>query len=278
MIGLGGAMFGGDESSSLLFPVVLTSHLVKDAVLARRYEFEASGARQEITLAEYFGQSDPDLLREALGSVTDITTDNKTGHIRVAVETKYPELSQQIVQEYLAQLEIYNNEKRRSTAGENAKYLAEQLEETQKSLLAAEDSLRDFRSANMNWAATTNPDILRETARLERQVNVNLATYRGLQEQYQIARLEAQKDIPIVRILDRPSLPTQKSSPHRLMTLVAVTLLTGFLTVLIVILAGQITTKDRGLTFVQLKNDVRVAFPRTIQIYGRVKTRITEKV
>ena len=51
--------------------------------------------------------------------------------------------------------------------------------------------------------------------RLKRDIEINSQTYLLLREQYEMARLTAQKDVPIVRILDMPSLPTLKSSPRR---------------------------------------------------------------
>ena len=51
--------------------------------------------------------------------------------------------------------------------------------------------------------------------RHKRNIEINSQTYLLLREQYEMARLTAQKDVPIVRILDMPSLPTLKSSPRR---------------------------------------------------------------
>ena len=89
-------------------------------------------------------------------------------------------------------------------------------------LAASEDSLESFQSLNRDWYASSNPEILKALGRLKRDVEINNQTYSLLREQYEMARLAAQKDIPIVRILDSPSLPTLKSSPLRMVIIILV--------------------------------------------------------
>ena len=47
-----------------------------------------------------------------------------------------------------------------------------------------------------------------------------LNTFLFLKNQYDLAKLAAQKDIPIVRILDNPSLPLIKSGPQKFMIII----------------------------------------------------------
>ncbi|MDX9856800.1 MAG: Wzz/FepE/Etk N-terminal domain-containing protein [candidate division Zixibacteria bacterium] len=272
LVGLGGGIMPTGDNSSFLFPNILSSQLVRDAVLDRSYEVPECDSDPSLTLATYFGETNPDRLREKLAGITEVSTDSRTGQIRVSVETIYPTLSQQIVTAYVDNLERYNREKRASAARENATYLAGQLSSTQALLQAAEDSLRDFRNVNRDWAVTSNPDIMYELSRLQRSVNAHLAAYQILQENYQMAQFEAMKDVPIVRVLDEPSLPTEKSGPRRLLSLVAIALLSTVLsTIGVVAFAGASRKTDHHVVYRELRDTVAEAFPRSVRTVNRVR-------
>lgn len=54
-------------------------------------------------------------------------------------------------------------------------------------------------------------------ADLYRQVKVQEAVYELLTQQYELARIEEAKDIPVVRVIDAPAIPEKKSFPPRLL-------------------------------------------------------------
>ena len=212
--GFGGAG-SADENSSALYPSILNSDLVRDGVLDQTYEISSEGPDKEIRLNEYFEQEDPNQLRAALSRQTLISTHKKLGIVRLRVETTNRYLSQEILREYICQLEDYLNNKRRSRANENQTYLSNQLLTRSAELREAEDRLEQFMKSNRNWATSTDPELNLTLGRLKREVRLATETNLLLTQQMELARLEAQKDIPIVRLLDTPSLPTTKSGPSR---------------------------------------------------------------
>lgn len=279
LVGLNAPMMSSDENSSALFPVILQSNLVAEAVLEKEYTFTHRGKEQTLTLPEYFDQADPDRQRKALRDITTVRANQKTGEIALGVETAYPGFSQSILAEYIRELEDFNLNKRKSSAKENAEYLARQLADVQTELEAAEDRLEAYQLSNLDWAISSSPVIQKELGRLRRDVEVKSSTYSMLQQQYEMAKLDAQKDIPIVRLLDRPSLPTQKSGPFRRNMI----LMTGFISFCLI--AFAIIVWDiirRGVygrnkdDFDDFQNSLKEAFPRTEQLYKKIKTsRIT---
>jgi len=71
-------------------------------------------------------------------------------------------------------------------------------------------------------------------ADLYRKVKVQEAVYELLTQQYEIARIQEAKDIPVVNVIDSPGIPEKKSFPPRLLlalllTLVATGMTAGFL-------------------------------------------------
>jgi len=277
MTGLSAVLGSDDGSSSTFFPVILRSHLVRDSILARTFRFDDDGETVQLTMAEYLGIDDPDRLRQALADITAINSETRTGEITVAVETEYPELSQAVVQEYLRQLENYNLYSRCSEARERVRYLTRELDERRNSLAASEDALSAFQSRNRNWASTTDPGILMQLGRLKREVEIKSQTLAYLLQEFEAARLDAQKDVPVVRVLDQASLPTVKSGPHRTIT-VLLSAMISFLLVVVGIfvfdLAGQLLNSGNPEGRGEVRRQIAEAFPKTHRWYGSVKGRL----
>ena len=226
-----GSMGSTAENSSSLYPSILRSDLVRDGVLGKQYEINDESERRSLTLREYFKTEDPSEMRAALSKITSINEDKKLGIIDLNVETTSPHLSQAVLREHLAQLETYLRFKRRSQARENEAYLVVQQKARGEELTQAENSLQQFMQVNRNWNSSSDPQLQTELARFQRDIDVRAKTYLLLTQQLELSRLEVQKDIPIVRVLDEPSLPTVKSGPRRTFT----TLLVGCLTFLFVV-------------------------------------------
>ncbi len=280
LVGLSNNLGGVDENSSALYPVVLRSNLIVDAVLDDTYSFTHKSQPMTTTLSDYFGIENRDRLRQALREITTVNSDNPVGEINVGVETVYPALSQAILKNYLARLEDFNRNKRRSSARENEKYLSRQLVTVQEELHAAEDKLETFQKTNLDWAVSGSPEILKELGRLQREVSVKSATYTMLLQEDEMAKLDAQKDIPIVRILDEPSFPTVKSGPFRrnviLMSGILCFMLLSFALILIHLIR-QVGDGDNQGGYETLRQDFQEAFPRTRTALNRIRTIIVEK-
>ena len=279
LAGLGSAA-NGDENSSELFPVILRSRRVAEGILDKTFSFTHEGKHIELSCRKYLGHSDPDVLYDRLNAITSVSTSPATGVIGLEVETTYPGLSREIVQQYLHELEDFNLNKRRSGAGENERYLENQLKLIQGELEVTEDSLERFQNANRNWDTGSDPAILKTLGRLKRELQIKSGTYVFLSEQYTAAKLDARKDVPIVRILDEPSLPTMKSGPRRKMTI----LLSGVAAcmLMVLLLAGVEIVRTRARederdAYQNLRHDINQAFPKSAMAVNRVKKAISAK-
>lgn len=271
LAGLGGFALK-DQSSSELFPAILHSHLIRNAILNKEYSFTYKSKPMKLTLEQYFGLDNPDKLRKTLASITSINMDKKTGIIYIAVETKYPELSHAILNQYLTQLESFNRHKSRSRAKDNAQYLARQLKEMELELQQAEDKLEQFQQVNRDWASSSDPEIIKMLSRLQRDIELKSRTYLFLRQEYEIAKFDAQKDIPIVRILDKPSLPTEKSSPHRMLTIAVCGMASLFAALFFVVVFEALKKRSSGPdreSYQALRKDLQRTFPRVTRLVRR---------
>lgn len=275
LVGFTGSMTGADENSSSLFPVILKSNSIVDAVLARTYSTGQGPERDNVKLAEYYDQNNHDRLRRALRQSLRIKSNKQTGEIAISFETDYPWLSQVVLTEFLTQLEDFNLNKRQSSAHNNALYLEKQLEQNDTELSAAEDDLEAFRMANLNWASTSSPELLKEIGRLERNFQAKSSAYVVLTQQYELAKFEAQKDIPIIRILDHPSLPILKSGPFRRTMIILSFLIAAFLACFLIIVRDLVSdnlTGSHRLEIDLLQKELNVNFPRSYRMIQKVKT------
>jgi len=272
LAGLGGSS-GGDENSSTLFPVVLRSNLILDAVIEKPYNFKLDGEITTGTLRDYFGTENNDLLRAGLIGMTDINEDLGTGVIYISVISNSPRFSQTLLQNYLDELEAYNIDKRHSRAKENVAYLDKELATGAEKLAQAEDNLEAYQMANRDWDITADPEVIKTLARLQRDIEIKAKMYTFLLEQYEVAKLDAQKNTPIVCILDSPSLPTIKAGPKVISTI----LMSGFVALICLILGivvyESLKKRARGPdceSYEQFRDDLVNAFPRSIEVINRL--------
>jgi uncharacterized protein involved in exopolysaccharide biosynthesis len=280
MVGLVGGPSLTEDNGSALYPVILQSNLVVDSVLAHRYTFDKDGETATMTLAEFFEKDNPDRLRRARSGMTFISSNTRTGEMSVSVETEYPLLSQAVVNQYLAQLERFNLYSRRSEAGERARYLAHEVDERRQSLAEAEDSLSSYQSRNRSWAGSIDPIILKEVGRLKREVEIKVQTLAYLTQEFEAAKIDAQKDVPVVRVLDYASLPALKSGPNRTITVLATGAVSFFLVVCGILgfdLVRQLARNSQSPAKQELAALAEASFPRSRQWYSRAKSRMNRQ-
>lgn len=263
-----------NENPSALFPPILKSLHIANAILSEKYSFHVGGNIKTLTLVEYFDEYDNDKLVYELAEISSFRTDKKTAVIHLAVETKYPAFSQALVAKYLFELENYNLYKRRSKAKENEVYLAKQLGAIKEKLSAAENERERFQTENSNWYASSNAIIVKTLSRLNREVEIKSSIYLFLTKEYEKTKFEAQKNVPIIQILDSPSLPTEKSSPHRTLILLLVFVISLFLTGFMVIIYESVkkhSRKQEKEVLDQIKSDLRNTFPTISKYVFRTK-------
>lgn len=268
LAGLGGGSIS-DENSSELFPTILRSRQVSEAVLKRTYEVETDGKAVIVSLPEYLGTANPDELMNRLSALVQIIRDQRTGLIDLRVTTSRAALSQAINRAYLDELELYVRHKRRSQAGETALYLETQAADKRRELASAEQALQDFKSVNRGWAATSDPEVATIIGRLQRDVDLLNAAYVYLRQELEAARLTAQKDIPVVRILDSPSLPTLRSAPRRTMTVILASAFWCFGICTVLALHAFLRSQQRRRrleSYERFLEQVSLSFPRAARL------------
>lgn len=209
----------GLESSSLLYPDILKSRLIGEAVLTASYRFLQGKRPLERTLLEYLGAKDMERGLKKLAARRQIEMDVKTGIITLRVTTGNRELSALVANRFVAELERYNREKRKTKALNNQQNLERRLDSVKVELAQSEDALEAFLSKNRNFTVSDDPELNRRLAELKRETSIKGETYATLTQQYELAKIETEKEIPIVQVLDNAVPPLKKSAPQRILVM-----------------------------------------------------------
>jgi len=121
-------------------------------------------------------------------------------------------------------LDNFNQNQRKTSAGQNRQFIEKRLLESKLQLTEAEESLKSLRQRNMNYYSTTDPELAMLNNQLQREVEVKSQVYLTLCQQYELASIQEKKEIPVIQILDSAQPPSVKSGPSR-----AKTAIIGFL-------------------------------------------------
>ncbi|HSG99835.1 MAG TPA: GNVR domain-containing protein [candidate division Zixibacteria bacterium] len=266
----------GDANSSELFPAILTSDRIRNTVLTSRFEFGDGGERRSLTLQEYLEEENLDKARLELERIVGVATEFKTGVITLTVTTRYPELSARVAQKFIDELDTFNRTQRATKATEYKRYVAGQLSEAEARLADAEEAFNVFQGANRDWAQSSDPDLQQELLRLKRDLEVKSKTYIMLTQQFEIAKAEAQKDLPVVQALDAPHAPLVKSAPKRTITVALAMLAAALAGLTVVFLREGLTRAAQGAnrgTLSLLRDDIRASYP---SLYDKLARRAVQ--
>ena len=212
--------------------VALFSELLRSPPLLRRAAkgpYSAITAKGTVTgpLARFYGfEGRPELYQ---GEMTEILTDNirisgspRTGNMWIFVDAPYPELSQQIADNLVRQLDDYSRKRRHAQAAAEREFVQERLAEARAELRAAEEQIVQF---HLNNRDLSSPTLNMNNARLQRDVVMKQQLYTSLLQSYDRARIEEARNLPAVTMLESPERPpkAERSSAASMPLLGAIT-------------------------------------------------------
>jgi len=259
------------KSPAVLYPEILTSHMLMEKVLQKKYSCSKGDRLVEQNLYKYFKTDNFDLAYEYLQMHSNINYDKKTGIVTISVTTKNPDLSAQVANYFVECLDDFNRYQRQTGAGLNRDFIEKRIEEAGQDLRQAEENLKQFRESNLNYYRSTDPELLMMHDQLLREVEVKTQVYLTLAQQYEISTIQAKKEIPIVQILDRARPPSLKSGPARVKTTI-LGLIAG------IIISSLLVIMDDRLRGKPQYNDVKQFVRKRKIVNGRPEAEMVEHV
>ncbi len=214
---LAGINIGGEVIMVKLYPDIIQSEAVLTPVIEKKYKSKFYD--QPVNLIEYFEidketpRRTQEVILERMRKLLKIEMSQKTGLLTYSIETKDAQVSADILNTITAELNNFLLTKKATNAGEQRKWIDQRLKEVKLDLSSAENVLKEFREKNRR--VTDSPQLLLEQERLMRNVIVQSTIYSTLIQQYEMAKIEELKYVPIINVLDEAKPAAEKNSPKR---------------------------------------------------------------
>jgi len=235
------------DYSPQFYADLLTSDPVLQSALARRYAVpgQADSVRRTYAEIEGFVGKDSALVEDAairhLRRRVLQRADVRTNVVYVSVVARYATLSRDLVQALLDALDSMNISFRQEQSRELRQFFEGRVADAQGELDSAETALRRF--LERNRVIANSPLLMFEQNRLTRATELKRAVYTTVVQQYEEAKMQESRNVPVLTVLSPPAAPVRKSGPPRRFIVV-----TGLLLGILVALAWDAIDGLRLLT------------------------------
>lgn len=213
---MAGISMSSDVSLAKLYPTIIKSESVLKNVIYRRYKTERFA--DSVNLIQFWGieketsERSYEVALEQLTEQLSVSSDIKLNVVKLSIETSEAQLSADILNTLIKELNRFILTKRTTNASEQRKWIEARLIEVKRDLERAENALKDFREKNR--IVIGSPQLMLEQERLARDVQINTTMFIELKKQYEIAKIEEIKNVPIINVLDYARPPAKHTSPR----------------------------------------------------------------
>jgi uncharacterized protein involved in exopolysaccharide biosynthesis len=202
-------------TNALTYPDLLRSRRLIESLLQGRYAL-ASG--RLVPLEPYLmgGAPSPQRTERAtrvLRRRFDITLDRRTNLLRLGVRDRDPVLAAAVANAAAAALQELVMRSLMTQAGANRRFVESRLDGARAELAQAENAAEQFRDVNRH--PEDSPRLLMEQGRLLREVRTREEVVIALTREYEMARVDENRDVPVLNVLDPAKPPAFRSSPRR---------------------------------------------------------------
>jgi len=211
----------GGDGNDANFVDILNSRWLLENLLKSEFTFKIRAGRfggettRTQTLYDYLDAPNMDRAVKVLDGVCKASRDLKSKVLTFSVETRSPELSQQVTQRATQLLETFVQGKGRTRGGCKAAFAEARLKEARAEMGVAEEELRIFLDRNRNYQMSADPSVRIRGGRLESELKLHQQLVMTLSMNREQSLMEEKNDVPILNVLDPGNLPIDKSRPAR---------------------------------------------------------------
>jgi uncharacterized protein involved in exopolysaccharide biosynthesis len=215
---LAGINIGGSDGSLFkLYPSIIKSEAILKNVIYKNYYSIHKKDSINIIQLNGINKNDPakeyELTLDKLENNLGVSMDMKTSILTITYDEREPQITADIINQIIVELDNFIRKKRNTSATAQRKFIGTRIEQVISDLTNSEDKLKAFREKNRS--ILSSPELILEQERLIRDVTINNTIYIELKKQYEIAKIEEVKNIPIINVLDYARPAALKSSPKR---------------------------------------------------------------
>ena len=151
---------------------------------------------------------------EIISEHVSSSIDKDSGLLTLSVQAGDPELAAEIGSSFIRHLTDRVRQLRTIKVRRRVSFVEGRFQEAEEELTEAEDRLAQFLERNQN---PTTASLKFQEDRLRRQVSFKEQLFSDLRGQLTQARLDLQRQQPVVTVVEEPVPPLRKSSPNRLL-------------------------------------------------------------
>jgi hypothetical protein len=227
-----------DGPSPQLYAALMQTPTILSALGDSAYDH--LGSRK--TLAELFEIHDSSayvvrtLVGQQLGTITSAVVDRDNGLVKFSVTTPWPDVSLQIAQRWLDEVNDFGVRARRQRAAAEREFISERSTLARQQLEQAESRLQVFLQRNRQYG--NDPQLVVEHDRLMRDLDILGRLYVSLVQGLEQAALESARNTARIQTVDAPQLPVFPDA-RRLVLRSAVAFLAGFALAIFIVLSRE---------------------------------------
>ncbi len=210
-----GLSLNGAGSNALTYPDILRSRRLLERVLADTVTTRDGRRARYLDLVQR-GPDGPERTERALKRLrqrVDASLDRRTNMLTVRVADRDPRVAAAAANVACAVLQDIVLNGMTTQSGATRRFVERQLDRARGDLAASEGALRAFREQNLRIG--NSPRLLVEQSRLMRVLSEREAVVNALARQYEMARVEEGRDVPVLNVLDPAVPPPFRSAPRR---------------------------------------------------------------
>lgn len=224
LVSLTNISLGEGSSYEALYGHIITSDRILERLLKKQWQrFESDDPQTLMAILnpsdEPAAQDDKWIERERFKAylrrnVISFERRNTTGYMLIKVMVPHwPELAASLANELSKELDVFIQEISRDKASEQRRFITDRLVQIQVDLDTAATTLADFETQNRSYG--TSPSLRRKHADLSRDVQIQSTLWGELKRQLEVAKIDENKDVVAIDVLDAARAPIARSAPRR---------------------------------------------------------------
>ena len=195
------------------------------------------------TSASVATREEEDTAIKMVDGMLSTTIDQGTGLMSISATAGGADLSSELTKSFVEHLKMRVREIQTKKVRARVEFVEKRLREAEKELESAESRLAKFLERNQNPSAAP---LRFQRNQLRRQVNFKEQLYSDLQSQLTQARLDLQRQQPVVTVVEQAVPPMQRSSPNRTIILLLSLFLGGVIGVTAAFLKSYVENTSEG--------------------------------
>ena len=175
------------------------------------------------------------------------TLNQKTGMVTFVVRSPHRELSFEIANRLLTELNRFNLERRQSQAAMERQFAQARLTDAEAELRGVEDRLQEFLQRNRDYR--NSPTLVFQAERLQREIGLRQQVVGALAQSLEQAKLDEVRDTPVLTVVEAPEVaadPDARGLVRRSFVALVVGGLAGFVLALLGEWFGRAKAESRN--------------------------------